>query len=46
MKTLGIRLTPDLIAELERLKGVFEFSSYGEMIEGFVRWREISDAKA
>jgi hypothetical protein len=36
-KTFGVRLTPELISELERLKDVFAFSSYGEMMEHWVR---------
>lgn len=32
-KTLGIRLAPELIAELDELKRIFSFASYGEMIE-------------
>ncbi len=36
-KTLGIRVAPQLITELERLKNVFAFASYGEMLESFVR---------
>lgn len=35
-KTLGVRLTPDLIAEVERLKDLFGFSSYSEMVEVLV----------
>lgn len=35
-KTLGVRLTPDLIAEVERLKNLFGFSSYSEMVEVLV----------
>lgn len=32
-KTLGVRLTPDTIAEFERLKELFGFSSYSEMVD-------------
>lgn len=32
-KTLGVRLAPELIAELDKLKRSFAFTSYGEMIE-------------
>ncbi len=31
-KTLGIRTTPELIAELERLKEAFYFENYSEML--------------
>lgn len=36
-KTFGVRLTPDMISELERLKDVFAFTSSGEMIESWIR---------
>jgi len=36
-KTFGVRLAPELINELERLKEAFSFTSYGEMIEVWVR---------
>jgi hypothetical protein len=36
-KTFGVRLTPDLISELERLKDAFAFTSSGEMIESWIR---------
>ena len=32
-KTLGIRLSPYMISELERLKESFDFKSYSEMLE-------------
>lgn len=35
-KTFGVRLTPELIAELERLRGTFGFATYGEMMESWV----------
>jgi hypothetical protein len=35
-KTFGVRLTPELISELERLKDAFSFASYGEMMETLI----------
>lgn len=32
-KTLGVRLAPELIAELDEFKRIFAFASYAEMIE-------------
>ena len=32
-KTLGIRMSPSLIDEIERLKEAFDFKSYAEMLE-------------
>ena len=42
-KTLGIRLSPALISELERLKQSFAFASYGEMMENLVDLLESID---
>ena len=36
-KTLGIRTTPQLIAELEELKGAFDFGSYSEMLSSLAQ---------
>ena len=36
-KTLGIRVTPVLAGELTQLKGVFDFATFGEMLESLVR---------
>ena len=35
-KTFGVRLTPEMIAELERLKDVFAFASYSEMLKYWI----------
>ena len=34
-KTLGIRATPQLISELERLKAAFGFDSYSDMLASY-----------
>ena len=36
-ETLGIRLTPQVIGELEQLRDAFAFASYGEVLESMVR---------
>jgi hypothetical protein len=35
-KTFGMRLTPELIAELERLRDTFGFTNYSHMIDGWI----------
>ena len=36
-KTFGVRLTPNQIVELERLRSTFAFTSYGELIGDWVQ---------
>jgi len=42
-KSIGIRVTPELNEEIERLKEAFGFTSFGEMLESFVRILQLVD---
>ena len=42
-KSIGIRVTPELSQEIERLKEAFGFGSFGEMLESFVRLLRLID---
>ncbi|MDP6511383.1 MAG: hypothetical protein QGH23_09275 [Dehalococcoidia bacterium] len=44
-KTLRIRLAPSVISDLERLRGLFAFASYGEVLESMVCLLQDIDAK-
>jgi len=42
-KSIGIRVTPEVNKEIERLKEAFGFGSFGEMLESFVRILQLID---
>ncbi|MBE9501300.1 MAG: hypothetical protein IMY87_02595 [Chloroflexi bacterium] len=42
-KSIGIRVTPEVNKEIERLKEAFGFGSFGEMLESFVRILQLVD---